>query len=418
MVSSYNSVSIRIERLSDKDVYNRLGEIASINSLSGVKFKVVPIFTNNDLSNEETSDVVKSDSISLKRISISSNDGITVNVNRSLDTPDTTWAAYDTVVIQVGNGNVPVKTVVSAITSVRSLFTPLDQRTVLDHLTDDQKAYVLQRQASLHRLESLQDEFFRKISSFTVEQANAAQTNQIKLEEVFQKRAKELESQYTELRRKLDEERREFEDRKKEIDLRDSTVVRRSIRDEVKKLLVDRKDGFALSKIAQSKQTPVLVAYVALLAIFGGLAVRFITNDFSATISDTPSPWLIGRQIAFTISFAVTAGFFIRWLNSSAQRHADEEFQTRKYELDFERASFVVEWAMEWSKDQKEVPQFLIERLSRGLFDLPASTVESATAADAVASALFGSAASAKLKLGDNEITLDRKGIRNLKTEA
>lgn len=87
----------------------------------------------------------------------------------------------------------------------------------------------------------------------------------------------------------------------------------------------------------------------------------------------------------------------------------------KRFELDFERASFVVEWALEWAKEKGEVPPYLIERLSRNLFDSQSSNPAPTTAADALASALFGSAATAKLKIGDNEISFDRKGIRTLK---
>jgi hypothetical protein len=154
------------------------------------------------------------------------------------------------------------------------------------------------------------------------------------------------------------------------------------------------------------------------IAGIGLVTTTFLVVDMASNFQSpgtTPSPWLIGRQIASILASTISADFFIRRLNAAAQRLADDEFQTRKYELDFERARFVVEWALESSKEGKDVPQFLIERLSLGLFESQSTDAGPATAADAVASALFGSAATAKLKLGDNEILLDRKGIGQLK---
>jgi|GEM_PF-6098164 len=125
----------------------------------------------------------------------------------------------------------------------------------------------------------------------------------------------------------------------------------------------------------------------------------------------------IARQLLCTVALATTAGFFIRWLNDRTQRHIHEELMTRKYELDFERASFVVEWAMEWAKNSQEVPQFLIERLSRGLFESNETEKTAATAADAVANAIFGNASAAKLKVNGQELTFDRNGIKRMKSD-
>lgn len=267
----------------------------------------------------------------------------------------------------------------------------------------------------------MQGEFFRKLQEFTLKQATDAQTHQAKLEDAFHKRSAELEDKFGELRKSLDDERAAFEEEQRQLDLRDSTAVRRGIRDDMKKVLANRAStGFALSRHVQDKRKSVFRAYVGLIVGIGLVATTFLTVDVASNFSSpgtSPSPWLIGRQIASILALTISAGFFIRWLNAAAQRLADDEFQTRKYELDFERASFVVEWALESSKEGKEIPQFLIDRLSRGLFESQSTDAGPATAADAVASALFGSAATAKLKIGDNEILLDRKGIRKLKKD-
>jgi hypothetical protein len=80
--------------------------------------------------------------------------------------------------------------------------------------------------------------------------------------------------------------------------------------------------------------------------------------------------------------------------------------------IDFARASFVVEWALEWAKDKSEIPQYLIERLSRNLFEPEAADMEPATVADAIASAIIGSAMQAEVNICGQKMTVDKKGLQ------
>jgi hypothetical protein len=424
MAIKVKSSSFRVDRVTDNEVVERLQRIVAEVQAGVKQFTVLPTFSQNTIETPfndlkyDVKSILSQDTIAISVFTLETGAGISISVRRQLDQDNQKWEPHDVISVSPSNSDIGLEVFTKIWAAARRHFSPIDRIAVLEHLTDDQRQYIEQRQLSLHRLETMQDEFFRKIQDFTVHQATAAQTNQAKLEEVFNSRATELEASHAALRKKLDDERAAFEEEKRQLDLRDSTVVRRSIRDEVKKLLSTRAEGFKLSEHAKEKTTPVFWAYIVLMMVLSGLAGFYIFKDFEATAGATASPWLIGRQVAFTLAFAITAGFFIRWLNTAAQRHVDEEFQTKKYELDFERASFVVEWAMEWAKDQRDVPQFLIERLSRGLFDSTSTEAGPATAADAVASALFGSAASAKLKLGDNEIVLDRKGISRLKRDS
>jgi hypothetical protein len=49
--------------------------------------------------------------------------------------------------------------------------------------------------------------------------------------------------------------------------------------------------------------------------------------------------------------------------------HASAEFLLKQFELDIDRASWVVETAMEWHRDQQaEIPAPLLEGITRNLF--------------------------------------------------
>lgn len=103
-------------------------------------------------------------------------------------------------------------------------------------------------------------------------------------------------------------------------------------------------------------------------------------------------------------------------MNRWFEQHAAAEFLLKQFELDIDRASWVVETAMEWRRDQKsEIPGTLLEGISRNLFaEAGGASTEKHTAADDLASALVGNASQLKLKLGANEVSFDRKGLAGL----
>ena len=127
---------------------------------------------------------------------------------------------------------------------------------------------------------------------------------------------------------------------------------------------------------------------------------------------------ILVRQVVFTLAFATTAGFFLRWMNNWAQSHADEEFKLKRLELDIDRASWVVEHALEWKEEKgTDIPEYLLGRLSKNLFSEDSPNESAMSAADSLALAILRSASSARLKLGDTELQLDKNGIKNLQKE-
>ena len=84
-----------------------------------------------------------------------------------------------------------------------------------------------------------------------------------------------------------------------------------------------------------------------------------------------------------------------------------------------DRASWVVETALEWRRAEKsEIPVPLLEGVTRNLFAQDETKSPNQSAVDDLASALVGQASAVKVRLGDNEISLDRKGLKGLaKTE-
>jgi hypothetical protein len=74
---------------------------------------------------------------------------------------------------------------------------------------------------------------------------------------------------------------------------------------------------------------------------------------------------------------------------------------------------------LEWRRAaQAELPEPLLQGITRNLFARAKIDESKLSAADELASALMGSAAGLKLKVGDNELNFTRRGLGRLnKTE-
>jgi hypothetical protein len=124
------------------------------------------------------------------------------------------------------------------------------------------------------------------------------------------------------------------------------------------------------------------------------------------------------KQLLLGIGFGSLVVYFIKWNNSWFQRHADEEFRLKRLEIDVDRASWIVEMALEWKeRGHSEIPLPLIEKLSANIFETGDRRPEEKSPADQLASAILGESAKLKLMTTFGEIELDRKGIKELKKD-
>ena len=112
--------------------------------------------------------------------------------------------------------------------------------------------------------------------------------------------------------------------------------------------------------------------------------------------------------------------YYIRWNDLWFRQHADEEFRLKRLDLDIDRASWVVEMALEWSAEKNTgIPQELIDRLTRNLFEGGGLSGEAKHPSQDLASALLGASSGLCIRVpGLGEIQLDRRGIRRFKEAA
>ena len=212
--------------------------------------------------------------------------------------------------------------------------------------------------------------------------------------------------------------------------------ARRSIYAGMKNRLKEHATKFTLTNETRRLRLPIHGVVLVTLTILTGLAYYYI-RQYDAVIQqmlnfvfdpkfspkiDMPAALLYPPLIKVSLLSLAIVGivtWYIRWMNLWFDRHAQAEFELKQFELDVDRASWVVETAMEWRSSQHGViPSRLLDSISKNLFvSKEQIRDENIHPADYLASAILGSAAKAKLKVGDNEIELDRKGIKQMEKD-
>ncbi|MFK4653656.1 hypothetical protein ABIF97_003590 [Bradyrhizobium japonicum] len=268
---------------------------------------------------------------------------------------------------------------------------------------------------------SLQTSFsqqIEKITNWTVEQTTAIEKLKIKLADETAAERERLSKEHDTKSEALRTAGEELEARRKEIDDRAYMHARRGIRSDLQKTIKGRQEKFTLTPETRRLRLPVHVALITLLIVLAAANAAtlyaIINLDVEkATLSTLV--WAFAKQTIVAIIFVATLFFYIRWMNRWFEQHASAEFLLKQFELDIDRASWVVETAMEWRRDQQaEIPPPLLDGIARNLFTDRGIADDSHTAADDLASALVGNASQLKLKVGENELNFDRKGLANL----
>jgi hypothetical protein len=335
---------------------------------------------------------------------------LNVTVHRQ---PTDRW--HDKVIITPGNEGDLQRLMKLVACAKKHLGEVVPANALSDFLGEDTKRHYAARDTYLSKQEEMLSKFFRQMEQYSTDSTARLEHRQAELDEQYGKRRVALEDEFKVREQKLQEKEAELVQIRSEIDDRESRHVRRKLRDDLKVELQKRGTKFELTEGTKQLRKTVFFFTIALLILFGGAAMALLCRDlFSSAGTD---PWLIGRQLAFTLAFGITAVFFIRWNHQWFQQHATEEFKLKQLDLDIDRASWLVETVMEW-KDEKgtEFPEELLDRLSRNLFTEERTSEDNLHPAEVLASAIFGAASSVKLKLiNGTEVALDRSSIRRLR---
>ena len=258
-----------------------------------------------------------------------------------------------------------------------------------------------------------------------------AHDRMLELDRAYQERCKQQDEQLAERRRELKEEidgeRAKLQERAEsldaraaELDLSDSKAARRKLRQDLRETLTRHSQRFELSSTTRAQRWPVGVLLLVAIASTGWMTyVAF--GELAASVSDPNGTWwrvatVSLKQLFFAITFLGFATYTLRWFEGWSRRHADAEFRFKQLELDIDRASWVVEVALEWRQQQgAELPKELLAQLSSGLFS--ERDTDGAAPVETLASLIFGTAANLKLKTPGVDLEFDKKGLRQLGKE-
>lgn len=307
---------------------------------------------------------------------------------------------------------IPPKDAALLFAHLQTVFPPVSGVNLGPLLGDDVNHHFAAREEALNRLAGMSEKILFDLADQKRKLDADYRSKEEELNARLLEKTNTIKAEFESKQAELLVREKALEAKKAELDDRSSTHARRDIRKELK-AMIGQPDRLKVSKDARYRRAGIIGIYLLLMSAFGVPAVRFLNSSISSADFE---PWTFGRQIAFSIGFVVTAGFFLRWLNQWSHQLAQEELRQKQFELDIDRASWLVEMALEWKAEKgTEIPEHLLQRLSHNLFEQKQNHAEvSMTAADALASAILGSASKAKVSLPGGELELDRRAINRL----
>jgi len=300
------------------------------------------------------------------------------------------------------------------ITAATSLFTVYQRTEAMDKLLGDELAeFYRQREKGLCQLEGLSQKLIEQNEAYRRELDLEKTTRNEELRAEWEAEKERLQQQYDAKEQELQTQKAELTTRLNEIDDNETRHARRQIRQDLKRLLAERAKEFSLSKGTNNKRWPIHILFSLLVlaaAVFFTIALKDAFN-----FPDGVNPLLPMLRFSFSaLALAAAIIFYIRWNDSWFRQHADEEFKLKRLDLDIDRASWVVEMAMEW-KDEKgtEIPAELISTLSRNLFVAGKDGDRAKHPSEDLASAFLSASSGIRLAIpGVGEVCFDQKGVK------
>jgi hypothetical protein len=190
-----------------------------------------------------------------------------------------------------------------------------------------------------------------------------------KMRSEWESKRSQLEEQFSTRENDLERQKALFEQQEKEFDTRRAQLVRRSHLAEI--LTTSEKQRvFNLSRQARLSRMPIhFTSGLALcLAVSAAALGGFWLHE---TVSqDKATSWLfLSMTIAGTAGAASIIVFYLKWANAWFVDHLRHETTIQRMAVDALRASWLVEFLFEWnSEKEQEVPELLLDRLSKDLF--------------------------------------------------
>lgn len=412
---------IKIPRAADRSLVACFKEIGEITGVQTINISAIGFINvgNVDLSGdypEELDLIIKKNSAIIESISIDV-PGLPVSFHRGGDYQvQDKSAIFDEILFRQNNnqGTPDASRTIEIVSLINRKLKAFDPKRSVAGATEEQAQYDAIHNSTIERLESLNEDLINKThdyriqldTEFSEKKAQQEKSNDIlkaSFEDEFNKKEESLQEQIDALDKK-----------RKDLDDSSNTHARREIRRDILKEIKNRQTEFKLTDGTNKLRRPIALAMIMLIGFFTyfGLLSGFVFYDVLK--GDDFNTILIAgaKQLLYSAGAVGSLIFMIRWMNRWFELHSQSEFALKNFELDMERASWLVETSLEW-KDAKgtAIPPELLESLSSNLFENEAKIEQLLHPADQLASALLGSASAIKLKAGDSSIEVDPKKL-------
>ena len=354
----------------------------------------------NLLTNEELSQIITDNGFIVKTFELNFGNH-TLTIQR---TPTTDEVGFQ--------GQIPFINAAKFMATIQKHIIPYARNESIDKLIGDELAeFYRKREEGLCRLEGLSqkiitenEEYRTKIDLKYFEAKN-------ELRDQLADKNQELKTEYQAKESALKKREEELEALRAEIDDRSSTHARRQIRQDLKAEIAKRNKEFGLTKQTNNKRIIIHCAFGALIG-FLGFMIYISTNEFKSI----EALYSVIKITLSSLGLAASIIYYIRWNDNWFKRHADEEFHVKRFELDIDRASWVVEMALEWKEEKgTEIPEELLNRITTNLFEAKQEDNETHHPSEDVVSALLGASSELNVNLpGVGSLKLDRKGTKKL----
>ncbi len=310
--------------------------------------------------------------------------------------------------------NVEGAVTVPLLAACRRYFKAYERTESLDRLLGDELAeFYRKREQTIVRLEELTESLVRENVAYRQKAEEEFVALRQRLDAQMDSERERLRAEHQEKEAALRAREVALEESAKALDDRSSRHARRQLRQDLKEILASRGKDFSLTKKTAAKRVPIHVLFWLLVATPGVVFVRSLYEVIAFGIS--PSWFHLWRLPVSGVALAGALIFYIRWNDQWFRQHAEEEFRLKRLDLDIDRASWIVEMALEWKEEKgTELPRELVEPLTRNLFVAHEARGDRVRhPGEDLASALLGASTQLNVQVpGVGEAKLDRRGLK------
>lgn len=305
----------------------------------------------------------------------------------------------------------PVSDPLRALRSVRAHLVPAKAVALRERFTAEQKQYLEQSELVVGQLrDTARQVLVESIESRATLDREFAEKRKA-LEEEHASRRRELEAEVARVKAELENQRAALDARIRAVADREALHERRAKGQQLHQDLRARRAQTSLSK--ETNRTRVWVHVLCVLTLLV-LSLAFF-GVIPVPLDGESAVGVWAQQIRRVFVGAGLGGvlwFYIRFTADWFKKHSETEFRLRQFELDVDRANWLVEVTREWADAKVEPTPGLIDAISRGMFTSVEARTEPPVSALTELARHMERGERVRVKMGENEVELGRGGVK------